>query len=677
MNEEKRSYVNDDEMEIDLRQLLMVLKKWARLIIIMTLLSGLAAYIISTYVLTPVYQAKTLLMVTQAAEKLQTSASNRGDDLSDVVGSVSRIPVYTMSTYLGQLKSEALMHRIIDRLDLPYSAGGLASMIEAAVVKDSNLIEVMVTNTDPAMTARIGNTLSTEYLQLMNEKSQLQLSRSVAFLEEQETINSNELMAAEDRLQDFKSQPRGVAVLEAEFASLSKDLDSFTSRLKMNFIEIEQFYSGVTLLEHELAKTPASVRVEVWSDASAGIVYTQEVNPLYMSISEQLSAKRAGLAEKQGENAGLQMMLVSINEDLDALQGEMAEKTMEQERLQREVDRLRETSNTLIQKGTETKIAKSIDLGDTSVMVVSEASIPGTPVKPNKQMNVAIAMLLGLMLFTLLAFLLEYLDNTLKNPEDVTRELELPVLGIIPRLTKKNTPENFDGLITSSSPKSPIAEAYRTLRTNIGFASVDKKYRSILITSTSPQDGKSTTAANLAVAMAQAGNRVVLVDCDLRKPIQHKNFNKDNSRGLTNLLMQGLPLDQVVQKAMENLDVLTSGPIPPNPSEMLSSEKVQSLWPELLKRYDYILIDSPPVLAVADASILASQVEAVISVVKSGTTRNDMGRMAKDQLMNANAKMIGTVLNGIKAESKDYQYYYYYYSNDSNEVEKPRFFNLL
>ena len=676
MSEEKRSYVNDDEMEIDLRQLLMVLKKWARLIIIMTLLSGLAAYLISTYILTPIYQAKTLLMVTQATEKLQTSASSQGEDLSDVVESVARIPVYTMSTYLGQLKSEALMHMIIDKLRLPYSAGQLAAMIEATVVKDSNLIEIKVTNPDPEMTARIANTLSAEYLVLMNEKSQQQLSRSVAFLEEQKTITNSELKAAEDKLKEFKSQPRGVAVLEAEFDSLKNDLDSFNSRLKMSYIEIEQLYSGVSLLEQELAKTPATISREEWSDVSGGVVYTGDVNPLYISLSEQLASKRAQLAEKQGESSGLSMMLDSIDAELDALQAEMAEKTMEQERLQREVDRLRETSATLTQKETETHIAKSIDLGDTSVMVVSEASIPGGPVKPNKQMNIAIAMLLGMMLFTLLAFLLEYLDNTLKNPEDVTRELELPVLGIIPKLTKKNTPENFDGLITSSSPKSPIAEAYRTLRTNIGFASVDKKYRSILITSASPQDGKSTTAANLAVAMAQAGNRVIAVDCDLRKPILHKVFQKENSRGLTSYLTQGLTLDQVVQNAMENLDILTSGPIPPNPSEMLSSDKVRSLWPELLKRYDYILIDSPPILAVTDASILASQVDAVIGVVKSGTTRNDMGRMALSQLLNANAKIIGMVLNGIKAESKEYQYYYYY-SNDSTDVEKPRFFNIL
>ena len=660
LNEDKRSYTNGDEIEIDLRQLLMVLKKWSRLIIIMTLLAGLAAYLISGYVLTPVYQAKTLLMVTQATDKLSTQAATQNEDLGDVVSSVSRIPVWTMSTYLGQLKSEALMQRIIDKLNLPYSPGALSAMIEATVVKDSNLIEVKVNNTDPETTTRIANILTTEYLQMMTDKNQQQMSRSVVFLQEQKTLTNEELRAAEDILKDFQSRPRGVAVLEAEFNSRSTDLANFTSRLKMSYIELEQLYSGVALLEQELAKTPSTIRVEKWSETTGGVVYTQDANPLYISISEQLSSKRAQLAEKQGESQGLQMMLDSINSELDMLQAEMAERTMEQDRLQREVDRLRETSSTLTQKETETQIAQSIDLGDTSVIVVSEASIPGDPVKPNKKLNTAIAMLLGMMLFTLLAFLLEYLDNTIKTPDDVSRELNLPSLGVIPKMTKKNTPENFDGLITSSNPKSPIAEAYRTLRTNIGFASVDKKYRTILVSSTNPQDGKSTTIANLAVTMAQAGNRVIVVDCDLRKPTINKIFKKANSRGFTNYLTQKLPLTEVVQKVMDNLDIITSGPIPPNPSEMLSSEKARDLWAELLNLYDYILIDSPPILAVADASILASQAEGVIMVTKSGATRNDLGRMAKEQLLTANANIIGIVLNEMKADTQDYEYYYYY-----------------
>ncbi len=219
----------------------------------------------------------------------------------------------------------------------------------------------------------------------------------------------------------------------------------------------------------------------------------------------------------------------------------------------------------------------------------------------------------------------------------------------------------IQGLVTHENPKSPVAEAYRTLRTNLGFTFIDAPCRSILFTSANPQDGKSTTIANTAVTMAQAGNRVIAVDCDLRKPMLHKIFGLENMQGLTNTMMQQLKLEEVVHKnVIDKLDVLTSGPIPPNPSEMLASERSKALWAKLVENYDYVLIDSSPVLAVADASILSTQVDGVILVVRSAQTRIDLAKEAKDQLLKANANIIGAVLNQLNMESKDYQYYYYY-----------------
>lgn len=224
-------------------------------------------------------------------------------------------------------------------------------------------------------------------------------------------------------------------------------------------------------------------------------------------------------------------------------------------------------------------------------------------------------------------------------------------------------------LITYHRPKSPFAEAYRTLRTNLGFASVDHSYRSILVSSTSPQDGKSTTIANLAVTLAQAGKRVMLLDCDLRKPVLHHIFKVDNHQGVTNCLMHQVTIEEVAHEGVvENLTLVTSGPIPPNPAEMLGSERTRSLWPALLGKYDYVLIDAPPILAVADASILASQVDGVILVVRYAATRYDLAKKAKEQLLNANAHIIGVVLNQFKMEAKEYQYYYYYSRDSSSDT---------
>ncbi|MGR6836820.1 GumC family protein [Syntrophomonas erecta] len=438
MSEQKYDAYNaEDEIEIDLREIITVLKKWSKLIIVMSLLFAFTAGIISFFVLTPIYQAQTLLMVTQATEKLQAAPAQRGEGLEDLVGAVSQIPVWTMSTYLGQIKSEALMKRIIEKLDLPYTAAELSGMIEATVVKDSNLIDVKVTNADPELAARIGNTLSTEYLQLMTDKNQEQLTRSVAFLEKQKNLTDQELYKATEALKEFQRQPGGVEVLEAEFASKSEDVVKYSSRLKILQVEVQQMYSGIASLEQDLNAIPHTVSVENWTEGR--MVTSQELNPLYVSLAQQVAEKKASLAEKQGELEGLQYLVESLYVEIDGLQAELAEKRVEQDRLAREVERLKQTSETLAQKGTETQIAKSIDLGDTSVMVVSEASIPAAPIKPNKKLNIAIAFILGIILFTLLAFILEYLDNTIKSPDDINRELELPVLGVIPKMTAQNT----------------------------------------------------------------------------------------------------------------------------------------------------------------------------------------------------------------------------------------------
>lgn len=233
--------------------------------------------------------------------------------------------------------------------------------------------------------------------------------------------------------------------------------------------------------------------------------------------------------------------------------------------------------------------------------------------------------------------------------------------------------DNVYELYAHQSPRSPIAEAYRTLRANLGFAGLEQSYRSILISSVNPQDGKSVVASNLAVVLAQTGKKVILVDCDLRKPVLHKIFAIGNEQGLTNYLMQDIAIEEAAQKeVIENLTIMSSGPIPPNPAEMLESEKIRAMWPILLQKYDYVIVDGPPILAVADASILASQVEGVILVVYSGDTRINLAREAKAQLQKAQAKLIGVVLNKVKMTRKEYQYYYYYGSDQDQPDNKQQ-----
>jgi capsular exopolysaccharide synthesis family protein len=214
-------------------------------------------------------------------------------------------------------------------------------------------------------------------------------------------------------------------------------------------------------------------------------------------------------------------------------------------------------------------------------------------------------------------------------------------------------------LITKTDPKSPISEQYKTIRTNINFSSVDQKMRSVMITSTGPGEGKSTTSANMAVVFAQEGKKVLLVDADLRKPTAHYTFNVNNTFGFTSVLTRQKELEDAVnQTNVENLDLLTCGPIPPNPAELLSSKAMSRFLTSVYEEYDMVIFDTPPVLAVTDAQVLANQCDGTILVVSSGTTEVDKATKAKELLDAAKAKLLGVVLNN--REMKDTNYYYYY-----------------
>lgn len=228
-------------------------------------------------------------------------------------------------------------------------------------------------------------------------------------------------------------------------------------------------------------------------------------------------------------------------------------------------------------------------------------------------------------------------------------------------------------LIVLEDPKSPIAEAYRILRTNIQFAAVDKELRTVLITSSEPNEGKSTTTANLGIAFAQAGKSVIIVDADLRKPTQHKVWGLDNFSGLTNLLLGNVDIGSALKSTpMNNLHIITTGPLPPNPAELLGSQRMTKLLETIQDYADIILIDTPPVIAVTDAALLAPQVDGVVLVIASGKAKIEAAQRAKEMLLNGKAKILGTVLNMVEADSHGYYYYYSYQYGEEGETKIKR-----
>ncbi len=298
-----------------------------------------------------------------------------------------------------------------------------------------------------------------------------------------------------------------------------------------------------------------------------------------------------------------------------------------------------------------------------TLTVIEKATVPAYPIGPNRMMTVLTAAAIGLALALAAAFLLDYMDDTVKTPADISRAMQLTTLAGISRIAGASPAEK---LVTVNYPKSPISEAYRVLRTNLQFSSLDRPVKTIVVTSPNPVEGKSTTAANLGVVMAQAGKRVIVVDADLRRPVMHRMFGLENREGLTTALVTDTPtLDGHLQTTgIENLRVLSTGPLPPNPSELLGSRRMATLIDRLKEEADVVIFDSPPSLAVTDSSVLATQTDGVLLVTDAGRTRRGAAEQAAARLRQVDANLLGVVLNRLRSGGGGYYYYYYYHGED-------------
>ena len=318
-----------------------------------------------------------------------------------------------------------------------------------------------------------------------------------------------------------------------------------------------------------------------------------------------------------------------------------------------------------------------------NIQIQNHAVTPTEPIGPQRKRNILIALLLSFAAGIGLAFLLDYLDDSVKTSDDISRHLGLPTLALIPHYNpteRRNLLASTGGaasnpgstaLITMEDKRSPMAEAYRHLRTSLLFSSAGKPPQTILVTSSQPSEGKTTTAINTAITLAQSGAEVVIVDCDLRRPRLHSHFNLDNTQGLTNYLSGDRDTENLIRTYDElpSLKIVTSGPIPPNPAELLSSNEMRNVLTFLSGRFKHVIIDSPPAISFTDAAILATQVDGVVLVAMANKSSIHLMRQFKQRVGNIGARIYGVVLNGLQADSQDY--YYYYGANYSKYYGKP------
>jgi len=377
------------------------------------------------------------------------------------------------------------------------------------------------------------------------------------------------------------------------------------------------------------------------------------------NLSQQLQVLKDQIAATQGQ--------------LDAAKNQPSAQPDEVTRLESALVQYQNSYSNLLKSYEDLRLAQTRLTDSVTIAEFAQASI--APVRPQTLTNTLLAVVVGALLAAGIAFLIEYLDDTVKGPDDINA-LNLPNLGLIARLDTKNSDAQ---LVVVNEPRAPAAEAFRALRTNIQFASVDRPLRVLLVTSAGPSEGKSTIAANLAAALAQAGKRVALVDADLRRPSQHRIFKQSNQSGLTHALIQdkGELNGTLRPTTVEDLRIIVSGDLPPNPAELLGSNRVGHVLDELQKQVDVVIVDTPPCLVVTDAVALSKRADGVLLVADAGKTRRSALEQSAKTIQQVGGNVLGVVLNKYSQKAHggyyNYQYYHsYYYAGDAKSQESAR-----
>ncbi len=417
------------------------------------------------------------------------------------------------------------------------------------------------------------------------------------------------------------------------------------------------------------------------------------INPV--AVNEELFSRKVAV---EANIEALKPKVASLKKIVDEYEAQLEslpQKSLQLARLERAAQVDEKIYLMMKEKYEESRINEVGQLGD--VRIIDPAKPPKEPIKPKKKLNLILGMLVGLGLGIGVTFLLEAMDNSIRSIEDLEK-IGLPVLGSIPVISEEEALKrmkvmpsstqngNVDPgevrrmaarLITHFAPKSPISEAYRTFRTNIQYTKIDRPLKTLLVTSPGPGEGKSTSIANLAITMAQMGSKVLLVDADLRRPVLHSIFKVDRRVGLTNVLVGRSSIDEAVfQTEIDNLSIMPCGTLPPNPSELLGSSAMKRVLEELKQRFDIVLFDTPPIIAVTDAAVLGSNLDGIIMVVKSGQTDREAAFRASVLLKNVKTStVLGALLNGVRVESmygSYYYYYHYYYYGKEGTRKKTR-----
>jgi capsular exopolysaccharide synthesis family protein len=619
---------NPEVREVTLEDYITIIRKRAKVAMSILVIVPLTVTVI-VFAMRPVYRATTSLLIERTPPKI-----TKFEEVYQAPAATSYSDMQYYQTQYKILASRTLAERVFEQLHLGKDKDfqnvkdpveELTERIKVEPVRNSQMVLLHVDDTDALRASAIANTLAKFYMQQDIE------TRNIASKE-------------------------AVGWLESQLADVKKKMQESQEAL------------GRYVQKHKIVSAPMIADTE------------KKIKTLLEVLKEDRSRKETELAEalkrykeKHPKIIALRAQIDNIDKKIeketDALL-DLNQKMVQYNLLKQEAESNQQLYQSILARAKETDVSEKIEAS--RIRIIDSAKIPDKPIRPKKVRDIILSIFFGIFCAIGAALFLEYLDSTIHTAEDVRLYINLPFLGYVSKADASAKTDVEKDLICYKKPDSITSETYRVIRTSILFASPeDEPLKTILVTSSIPQEGKTFMSSNLATIFSQASERVVLVDIDMRRPRMHKSYNLELKNGLSDFLAGKADLEEVIKTTfIENLSMITAGTIPPNPSELLQSGKVRLLFEELKSRFDRIILDSSPILSVADSLILANVVDGVILVIKGASTQLDGVRRAKEKIIAAKGRIVGVIINNIEAEKEDRYYYYHYYGKEEAQKQK-------
>jgi capsular exopolysaccharide synthesis family protein len=676
------------------------------------------AIIITVFLITAIIAtAVTFILPESYAATCRIEVNSNGTDISTLSGtpdaSGTAYDPFFIQTTFEIIQSQVVLSNVVNQLNLnsvwgkKYYGGEtlkttetmeiLKKKMNLQPVRNTKLIAITVYSDDKNECAELANAIAEAYQEYRLDLRRQLTTGGLKALEQQYADSEQKIQATQTNvdylrgelkildndpnsmnpsptLTDAMVQTYNEQMIEGEkvYKQLQTQLDELKALDSEKLRDVLPTVTGDSMLSDLLGKLHASKQdfVTLTNDYSLADLHITRVQSMIDELNHEIDARVSGImlgleSEVQSKKAALDALTDSVDlaKNNDQKEQERGQPYWDEKR---NLERLLDFHKILAAKIEEEKL--DLEIPKNSLVQITDTAQPGdAPVKPNKTLNITLGLVFGLIMGVGLAFFIEYLDTSVKTIDDVERAFQAPVLGVIPQNV---------GILADEGPESKHAEAYRVLRTNILFSRKDDKLNSIVVVSAGAGEGKSTTTLNLATVFAQTGQRILIVDSDLRRPTLHKLLRVGNNIGLTNYLLKQNTIAEVIQTTnVPMLDFMASGKLPNSSMGILGSGQMKEMVSELKQRYDFIFFDSPPILGVSDASILASEMDLVVQIIQYRRYPQPMNIRAKQMIEKVGGNFVGIVLNNINMSQDESYYYYsgyyhdYYYSRTEKDQE--------